>query len=51
MIALGIPSITVTGWPIYRLLTAALPPVLYSLFYSKQLERRGELNAESERNQ
>jgi uncharacterized membrane protein len=31
------------SWPIYALLAAALAPVLYSLVYYKQLERRGEL--------
>ena len=31
------------GWPLYILLAGALAPVLYSLIYYKQLERRGEL--------
>jgi uncharacterized membrane protein len=30
-------------WPIFALLAGALAPVIYSLVYYKQLERRGEL--------
>ncbi len=31
------------GWPVYAILAGALAPVIYSLVYYKQLERRGEL--------
>jgi len=31
------------SWPLFALLAAALAPVIYSLVYYKQLERRGEL--------
>jgi uncharacterized membrane protein len=46
LLGLALVILGLDSWPIYVLLAGALAPVLYSLVYYKQLEHRGELDAE-----
>jgi uncharacterized membrane protein len=40
---LALVALNLHGWPLLPLMLGALIPVLYSLYFYKQLERRGEL--------
>jgi uncharacterized membrane protein len=43
LVGLALAFIGHGAWPLYALLAGGLAPVVYSLVYYKQLERRGEL--------